>query len=143
MITNDKNLSDLDVLQAYKRQPLIEKRFSQLKTDFNVAPVYLKSAHRIVALLCVYFFAMLLQSLVERELRRAMAANMVESLPLYPEGRSCPAPTTRRIVDLFENVQRHELQGAPTGSQYFRTGLSAIQEQVVELMGMQPAYYGA
>ena len=25
--------------RAYKRQPIIEKRFSQLKTDFNVAPV--------------------------------------------------------------------------------------------------------
>jgi transposase len=30
------------VLRAYKRQPIIEKRFCQLKTDFAVAPVYLK-----------------------------------------------------------------------------------------------------
>ena len=143
LITNDLDLSDLDVLQAYKRQPLIEKRFSQLKTDFGVAPVYLKSAHRIAALLCIYFFALLLQALVERELRRAMADNNIESLPLYPEGRSCAAPTTRRVVDLFENIQRHELQGEPTGSQHFLTSLSSIQQEVVEIMGMSAAHYGA
>ncbi len=31
-----------ELLFAYKRQPTIEKRFTQLKTDFAVAPVYLK-----------------------------------------------------------------------------------------------------
>ena len=141
--TKDLDLSDLEVLQAYKRQPLIEKRFSQLKTDFGVAPVYLKSAHRIVALLCIYFFALLLQALVERELRRAMAKNKIESLPLYPEGRSCSAPTTRRVVDLFENVQRHELQGVSGESQHFLTSLSSIQQEVAELLGMSAAHYGA
>jgi len=141
--TKDVDLSDLEVLQAYKRQPLIEKRFSQLKTDFCVAPVYLKSARRIAALLCIYFFALLLQALVERELRRAMAKNKIETLGLYPEGRSCAAPTTRRVVDLFENIQRHELQGEPTGSQHFLTNLSSIQKEVVELMSMSAAHYGA
>ena len=56
------------MLEAYKRQPIIEKRFSQLKTDFCVAPVYLKNVGRIVALLAVYFFALMVQTLLEREL---------------------------------------------------------------------------
>jgi len=30
-------LSEREVLLVYKRQPAIEKRFSQLKTDFRVA----------------------------------------------------------------------------------------------------------
>ena len=60
---------------------MIEKRFSQLKTDFEVAPIYLKNVSRIQALLCVYFFAMLTQALVERELRRAMEKAELESLP--------------------------------------------------------------
>jgi transposase len=142
LISNDVNLSDLEILQAYKRQPLIEKRFSQLKTDFAVAPVYLKSAKRITALLCVYFFALLVQALVERELRRAMAKDGIESLPIYPEGRACAAPTTRRLVELFENVQRHELQGVEPGSQRFLTSLSSIQKQVVELLGLAGESYG-
>ena len=114
-----------------------------MKTDFAVAPVYLKSAKRISALLCVYFFALLLQALVERELRRAMARSNIVSLPLYPEGRPCSAPTTRRVVDLFENVQRHELQGVPAGTQRFLTSLSSIQKEVVVLLGMPAETYGA
>ena len=56
-MTNDRTLSELELLHAYKRQPLIEKRFAQLKTDFEVAPVWLKDVGRIEALLGVYFFA--------------------------------------------------------------------------------------
>src|ERR1022692_2522550 len=40
LVTNDAQLSALMVLQAYKGQPHIEKRFAQLKTDFAVAPVF-------------------------------------------------------------------------------------------------------
>jgi hypothetical protein len=35
-----------EVLRAYKRQPVIEKRFSQFKSDFHVAPLYLKEVSR-------------------------------------------------------------------------------------------------
>jgi transposase len=57
LITNLPDWSAAEVLKAYKRQPILEKRFSQLKTDFRVAPVYLKSLTRIVGLLAIYFFA--------------------------------------------------------------------------------------
>ena len=102
-------MSAQELLLAYKQQPMIEKRFAQLKTDFVVAPVYLKEVSRIQALLCVYFFALLVESLLERELRRAMEREGIESLPLYPEGRACRRPTARKVIDLFEDVQRHEL----------------------------------
>jgi hypothetical protein len=62
-VSNVADLDELELLHAYKRQPTIEKRFSQLKTDFEVAPVYLKAVHRIQALLAVYFFALLLEAL--------------------------------------------------------------------------------
>ena len=39
LVTNDPKLSALDVLHAYERQPQIERRFEQLKTDFSVDPV--------------------------------------------------------------------------------------------------------
>lgn len=49
LVTCDEELTAVEVLRAYKRQPLIEKRFSQFKTDYEVAPVYLKSVARIEA----------------------------------------------------------------------------------------------
>ena len=36
LLTNDRELSAEEVLRAYKRQPLIEKHFSQFNTDFAV-----------------------------------------------------------------------------------------------------------
>jgi transposase len=135
-------MSALDLLLAYKQQPRIETRFAQLKTDFVVAPVYLKEVSRIQALLCVYFFALLVESLLERELRRAMAREGVESLPLYPEGRACRRPTARRVIDLFEDVQRHELVTEGRNVMVFMTDLTRLQRRILRLLGMSKAYSG-
>jgi transposase len=142
LVTNVVAMSALELLLAYKQQPMIEKRFSQLKTDFVVAPVFLKEVSRIQALLCVYFFALLVESLLERELRRAMGREGVESLPLYPEGRPCRRPTARRVIDLFEDVQRHELAAARGLAVVFTTELTRLQRKVLRLLGMPNAYSG-
>ena len=47
LITNDLELSEQELLLAYKSQPMVEKRFAQLKTDLAVAPIYLKETSRI------------------------------------------------------------------------------------------------
>ncbi len=143
LTTNDTKLSELEALLAYKGQPTIEKRFSQLKTDFDVAPVYLKEVSRIEALLCMYFFALVVQALIEREIRKQMASKEIKSLPLYPEGRKCRAPSTRRIIDLFENIQRHELIQKGMGTKILITQLTPIQMKVIKLLGMTTRHYRA
>jgi transposase len=140
MITNDDSLSELEMLLAYKSQPSLEKRFSHLKTDFEVAPVYLKETSRIQALLCVYFLAILTESLLERELRRAMDRAAIESLPMYPEGRKCCRPTARRLIDLFDDVQRHSLRAGTRPPLAFTTDLSRLQRRVLRLLGMKNVY---
>ena len=141
LVTNDNTLSELEMLLAYKSQPSLEKRFSQLKTDFEVAPVYLKETSRIQALLCVYFLALLTESLLERELRRAMDRAAIASLPLYPEGRKCCRPTARRLIDLFDDVQRHSLRvGRRRGPVVFKTQLSKLQRRLLRLLGMTNVY---
>ncbi len=142
LVTNETSVSAVDLLLAYKQQPMIEKRFSQLKTDFVVAPVFLKEVSRIQALLCVYFWALLTESLLERELRRAMAREGVESLPLYPEGRACRRPTARRVIDLFGDVQRHELTTKDQAAVVFMTDPTRLQSQILRLLGMPRAYGG-
>jgi len=142
VITNVLDLPEREVLWAYKRQPVIEKRFSQLKTDFAVAPVYLKEVSRIQALLCIYFFALLVEALLERELRRAMQRAEIESLPMYPEGRPCRHPTTRRLIDLFEGVQRHTLLAAKRRPRVFVTDLSPLQRRILKLLDQPMTKYG-
>lgn len=142
LVTNDVDLNALDLLLAYKKQPLIEKRFSQLKSDFQVAPVYLKSVARIEGLLCVYFLVLLAQALIEREVRARMAEQGIGALPLYPEGRPCRRPCVRRILDLFENIQRHELSESGQGAETMVTELTALQRDVLRLAGVPVASYG-
>jgi transposase len=140
LISNEPGMSAKDLLLAYKEQPMIEKRFGQLKTDFVVAPVYLKEVSRIQALLCVYFLALLVESLLERELRRAMEREGIASVPLYPEGRACRRPTARKVIDLFEDVQRHELSAGRRPAVVFTTRLSRLQRRILRLLKMKGAY---
>jgi transposase len=142
LITNVAEISKLELLKTYKRQPTIEKRFSQLKTDFEVAPVYLKAVHRIQALLSVYFFALLLEALLERELRQAMQHKGVESLPLYPEGRPCRWPTARRVLDLFESIQRHTFTSGKRPAEVLVTDLTPVQRRLLTLLSLPPKHYG-
>jgi len=142
LVTNVDAMSEQEVLQHYKKQPLLEKRFSQLKTDFEVAPVYLKEVRRIEALLCVYFFVLLVEALLERELRQAMEREGIEALPMYPEGRPCRCPTARRLIDLFEPVQRHTLAVGRQAPVVMVTELSRLQRRLLKLLGLSAKDYG-
>lgn len=142
LISNDRTLTAEQVFRAYKRQPFVEKRFSQFKTDFAVAPVYLQDVARISGLLAVYFFALMAQTLLERELRQAISAAGIKSLPLYPEGRPCARPTAHRLIELFEPVQRHVLQIGDSEPQLMITELTPVQRQVLDLLGLSPDSYG-
>ena len=141
LVTNDRQLGALEVLHAYKRQPQIEKRFEQLKTDFAVAPVFLKDVGRIEALFCVYFLVLLAESLLERELRKAMEREGLKTLPMYPENRPCHRPTARRLIDLFEPLQRHTLEDAEGQSTAMAPELSPLHRKLLRLLGVPAARY--
>lgn len=142
LLTNDRKLTAAEVLQAYKRQPMIEKRFSQFKSDFAVAPVYLKNVTRIQGILAAYFFALVAQTLMERELRQGMAAADLKSLPLYPEDRPCSRPTTHRVIDVFSSIQRHEIRVGEGPTQVMVTQLTKTQRVIIRLLGLDPKTYG-
>ena len=142
LLTNDRQMNAEAIVRAYKRQPLIEKRFSQFKTDFAVAPVYLKEVSRIQGLLGVYFLALLVQTLLERQLRQAMKDRQLEDLPLYAEDRPCRWPTARKVIDLFEPIQRHDLSMAQAASERLITELSPLQRKILSLLEIPAASYG-
>jgi hypothetical protein len=144
LVTNDRKLSELEVLHAYKRQPQIEKRFEQMKTDFAIAPVWLKKVERIAALMAVYYLAMLAEALLERELRKAMEREGLESLPMYPEGRPCRCPTTRRLIDIFDPIQRHEIHQPGKEPTITVTELTPLQLQrrLLRLLRIPASCYG-
>lgn len=136
LLSNDKPVTPAQVLVAHKGQPTIEKRFEQIKTVHEIAPVFLKNEGRIEALFTLYFLGLLVQALVERELRQAMARHKVEQLPLYPEERSCKRPTTEQVLRLFSHAERHVLLRRGKPVQVFHSRLTDLQERVLALLGV-------
>lgn len=144
MVTNDRRRTPAGLLTVYKYQPFLEKRNEQLKSVLSVAPVFLKRPERVAALLLVYFIAVLVFALIEREVRRAMKANDIDALPLYPEDRPCTAPTADGVMRAFEGLRRSQLRGA--NGKVLRTfydRLSPVAAHIVRLLGLDPRAFGA
>lgn len=137
LLTNS-DLAPSAVLDVYKsKQPMVEKRHDLLKNVQAATPVFLKSISRIEALLFVMFVALLVSALIERQLRAAMVANGIEHLPLYPEERLCKAPTTARVLEVLEPLQRSVLGKQAQVVQRFEPELNKLQRQVASLLGLR------
>jgi transposase len=141
LISNDNTLTDVEVLRAYRYQPNLEKRHHELKSVQDAAPVTLKSPFRIEALFFCQFIALLLNCLIERELRQAMARERVRELPLYHEQRACTAPTAARVFDHFTSVQRHHLTRDGRHLQTFDPQPTDPQRQLLDLLGVPANAY--
>jgi transposase len=144
LVSNDRDLTDPELLAAYRYQPNLEKRHHQLKSVLGAAPIELKSPARIEALACCEFIALLTQCLIERELRAAMTRENITQLALYHEGRTTRAPTAARVFDLYNDTARHHLT-TPNGHalQVFNPDLDDLQRQVLDLLGVPVSAYHA
>jgi hypothetical protein len=88
------------------------------------------------------FLALLLQALMELEVRRATASRHVDSLALHPEERPSSSPSAQRMIEVFTGVARHRLFDA-NGSlvQTFAPVLTPLQEQLLDLLGVPVGVY--
>lgn len=143
LITNDQTMTPAEVLTAYRYQPNLERRHHVLKGPQQVAPVFLEAPHRIEALLTCHFLAQLATALIEREIRTTMRARGLGGIPLYPELRSCPNPSADRVLEIFDDLQRHHLTRAGEIVQTFEPELTALQRQVLDLLGVPEAVYSS
>jgi transposase len=129
------------ILEYYKFQPHLEKRHEQLKSVYNVAPVFLKNPQRIEALLLLYFLGMLVCALIERTVRKEMEKRQISSIPIYPEGRPCKAPTADKLMDLFADVRLQHIYKKSKVIQTVPDNLTQTQRLVLGLIGLKPEVY--
>ena len=143
LTSNDECLSLKDGLDKYKYQPFLEKRFEQLKTVFEVMPMWLKKPERITGLLFIYYVVLLVQALLEREVRQKMAQQQIKALPLYPEQRMTSQPSAELVLAAFEGLRRHRLC-SPAGETLhtFHDPLSPVARQLLLLLDLLPSPYG-
>lgn len=141
LITNlADTYSKREVLEIYKYQPYVEKRFAMLKNELGVAPVYLKKSQRVAGLVHVYFIAIMVAALIERTVRHNMKRENIESLPLLPEGRLTSAPTAPRILEAFRDAVWHEFE---RGDELvtFPLELTDVQVTLIRLLQLPAGIY--
>lgn len=140
LITDLERISKKELLLIYKYQPYVEKRFSQIKTEHEIAPVYLKKPQRVAGLLHAYFIALSLTALIERQVRMGMLRRGIDELPLLPEGRMTATPTAPRILEAFTNVTWHEFERAGE-TVAFPIKLTSLQTLLLDLLEVPRSLY--
>ena len=103
LITNS-SIDAAQVLKKYKNQPYLEKRMYTAKSILKVAPVFLKTPKRIEAMLFLYFVALMIVGLIERNIRKSMKQENVGKLPILPSKMKTATPTWKNLTNFFRNV---------------------------------------
>jgi transposase len=143
LMTNDKSLSLKETLQKYKYQPYAEKRHEQLKSVFDVRPVWLKNVKRVESFLWLYHMVELVQALMEREVRRQMEEAEIASLPLRPEMRDSTKPTSELVLNALQGHRRHRLLDQQGKEIYcFHDPVSDVVRSVLQLLGIDGSAFG-
>ena len=140
LITNT-DIEASEVLKTYKNQPYLEKRMYTVKSILNIAPVFLKKQRRIEAITFLYFIALMIVSLIERNIRKNMAEENIEKLPILPNGMNTKRPTWNNINYFFRNVHLGLVQKQ---SQIIHTtlkGITKTHEFVLQLVGVPRSAY--
>ena len=141
ILCTDPGMSAKQALTAYKYQPKLEKRFSQFKSVHHAAPTLFKKVERVEAMMCLFFMALILQAVIEREVRLNMHRENIDAIPVYPEHRLSYHPTTAKIFDRFYDTSTYHLTENGTVLRAFKDDLSDIQRQVLNLMKMTEERY--
>jgi len=140
LVTNIPDRAKRAILEIYKYQSYVEKRFALTKSEYGVAPVFLKKPLRVAGLLHVYFIAIMLSALLERQVRAAMKARRIAKIAVLPEGRESATPTTPRILENFADVTWHEYEnGRELVS--FPVKLTPIQRLLLDLSAVPQTLY--
>lgn len=130
-----------ELLRMYKNQPHLERRHATYKGVIEAAPVMLKSDTRIDALGFCLYVALLIHALVERELRRAMVAKGIDSLPLYYEDRACKTPTAARVFELLDPLARTTVLHDGVALTTIQPALDSLHKQLLSLLKLPQSAY--
>lgn len=141
LLCTDKALKAKQVLKAYKYQPRLEKRFSQFKTVHNAAPLLFKKIERIEANMFGFFIALIVQALLEREVRIKMKENKIETIRVYPEQREADHPTTSKIIDRFESISTYKIIENSKIVEAFKDSLNDDQKLILSLLNIEENKY--
>jgi transposase len=95
-----------EVLRRYKGQHTVEQRYATIKGPLAVAPMFLQTNRRITALITVICLALLIFSLIEREVRQQLAEQgHNDMVGFYAFDNRAIRPTAQRILHALNDLR--------------------------------------
>jgi transposase len=130
-----EQLSDAEVIAGYKGQAHAEGGFRFLKDPlFFVSSLFVKKPCRIQGLLMVMTLALLVYSVAQRRLRRALV-HQNETIP-NQINQPTSRPTLRWVFQVLEGIER--VRVTVEGEVHdLITGLNAVKIKILRLFGEQ------
>ncbi len=134
-----EELSAVEVLKAYKQQPVVEQPFALLKSPMLIDGIYLKRPDRAFALAHVFLMALLVAAVLQRRIRRALE---VASDTITLEGkRVTNRPTIKGILELFHSLQVVLIDTERGVTRLLPQNTNAQALKVLQLAGYSDAIY--
>lgn len=134
LLCTDPDILPKAVLQAYKFQARLEKRFCQFKSVHRAAPLLFKKIERVEANMFIFFVALLIQALLERELRQKLHQRRAPPLKLYPEDRDAPHPTTSQLFKTFDRLSTYTITQEGRLCEEYHDELNQTHRAVLSLL---------
>ena len=136
LLCTDSGVEPKAVVQAYKFQARLEKRFCQFKSVQRAAPLLFKKIQRVEANMFIFFIALLVQALLERELRQKLEQRHAPPLKLYPEERDAPHPTTSQVFKTFDRLCTYAITEEGQLREQYHDELTETHRAVLSLLGI-------
>jgi transposase len=136
-ILDNEKLPDDEILKAYKGQAGVELNFKWTKNPAAVAPIFLNTPERILALGFVYLVALMVYTLMERLIRKELKkeGNVIKG------NKGMTDNPTGRV--LFKNFRGISVVFFTTGDKLYKKtmNLTAIHRLIVSLFGFDMQIY--
>ena len=130
--TSAKDLSSEEIILSYKKQGSVERGFRFLKDPyFFVSSLYLKKPSRIEALLMVMTLSLMVYTVAQRRIRKAM--EKTEATILNQAGTPSSRPTLRWVFQLFLGINIVRIKTKNKIETYIQ-GLKDIHRRLLKLL---------
>jgi transposase len=128
---DSKELSDQEIVDAYKNQDKVERGFRFLKDPlFFTSSLFLKNPKRIMALLMIMLLSLLVYSIAERRMRMNLEAKK-ETLPNQIR-QETKTPTLRWAFQLLYGINHFQIS-VENKTKHIVEGVTELQEKVIRL----------
>jgi len=128
---------------TYRDEWLVERGFHRLKgAPLSLDPLFVKREDQVVGLTHLLSIAVRLLTLIEFVVRRALKQTEATLVGLHKENpkKTTATPTTERLLQAFSNITLTIIH-FPERTLHHVTPLTALQVQILELLGLSPHVY--